>query len=154
MIKTALLLLLAAAYIQSPCVQEPLQEYEGAIILDVSERYCEANCEAKEIYIYDADDLTAEILENRDGAVIIERIYGVVLDAQGNGKILNPAIPAQDYISYRSVNGAEVGDLYASYMIYDPATDYVDDIMERYDVRLYPYDAGGRKGNEIRKRIR
>ena len=131
MIKTVLLLLLAT--VCAPCysIREPLIEYEGAIILDVSERFPES-----EIHIYDADDLTAEILENRDGAVIIERIYGIVLDEQGNGKILNPAIEGQDYISYRSVNGAEVGDCYASYMIYNPATDYVDDIMERYDVRL------------------
>ena len=145
MIKTALLLLLAA--VCAPCYSESisvsdraiLQEYEGALILDVAERYAAnrgANSDAKEIYIYDADDLTAETLENRDGAVIIERIYGIVLDTQGNGKILNPAIEGQDYISYRSVNGAEVGDCYASYMVYNPSTDYVDDIMERYDVRI------------------
>lgn len=85
--------------------------------------------------MYDASELTAEILENRNGITIIERCVGMVVDkTNGDGIILNAYDPEYNYISYRSC-GQEVcdGTILVSYMVYNPDTTYIDDITERYD---------------------
>lgn len=103
-------------------------EYEDTLIMDFSDRY------ESEVVIYDSDDLTLEMLENRNGKVIIERCYGVVIDAgNGAGKVLNPCDEDFDYISYSRCEGIREGTLMMTYLVYDPDTNYFDDIMERYD---------------------
>ena len=85
--------------------------------------------------MYDASELTAEILENRNGITIIERCVGMVVDkTKGDGIILNAYDPEYNYISYRSC-GQEVrdGTILVSYMVYNPDTTYIDDIVERHD---------------------
>lgn len=90
--------------------------------------------------IYDMDDLTADILENRiqSDSIIIERCIGIVTNKEqaGDGIILNTAAE-YNYISYRNVD-FEIysGTIILTYFIYNPGTDYVDDIMERYDFVL------------------
>lgn len=89
------------------------------------------------VYVYDSGDLTAEILENREGTLIIERCIGLVTDkTNGDGIILNCGDDGY-YIAYRG-ESCETLNLYdgtvlLSYMVYDPNNNYIDDIMERYD---------------------
>lgn len=81
--------------------------------------------------IYSTSELSLEILENRmeqSNKVIVEKTIGEVLDDDLNGC-------AEDfYICYRSVPGVKVGDRVISYFVYNPVSNYCDDIIERYDV--------------------
>lgn len=87
------------------------------------------------IQVYDAEDLTIDILENRneDGKIIIEKVIGQVLDSKGNGKVLNTDDEYFNYISYKYVKGARIGDVILSYFIYNPDTNGEDDILDRFD---------------------
>lgn len=85
------------------------------------------------IQVYEVDDLDCETLENRNGNIIIEKIIGQVLSAEGDGIILNTEDDYYNYISYRGVKCAEVGDIVLTYCIYNPDTTYTDDIIERFD---------------------
>ena len=92
-----------------------------------------------EYKLYDASELSAEILENRNGMVIVERCIGFVTDkTTGDGKVLNAYDKDYDYISYRSVTDQKYydGTVFISYMIYNPENNYIDDITERYDFVL------------------
>lgn len=84
--------------------------------------------------LYDTSELTAEMLENRNGKTIIERCIGIVTnDDTGDGAILN-GNPKYYYISYDCIlDDVDEGTIVLTYMIYDPKTDFIDDIMERYD---------------------
>ena len=88
--------------------------------------------------VYDASELTADILENRRGTMVVERCFGVVTDAkQGDGRVLNPADKDYDYIGYRGVYWPlSDGTVLLSYMVYNPDNGYIDDIVERYDLVL------------------
>lgn len=92
-----------------------------------------------EYKLYDASELSAEILENRNGMVIVERCIGFVTNkTTGDGKVLNPCNKDADYIAYRSVTDQKYcdGTVFISYMIYNPENNYIDDITERYDFVL------------------
>lgn len=80
--------------------------------------------------IFSTSELTSEMLENRmnGNKVIVECTKGIVLDDELNGSAENY------YISYRSVEGAQPGDEIITYLVYNPATSYIDDIIERYDI--------------------
>lgn len=81
--------------------------------------------------IIDSADLTLEELENRNGKLIIERVVGVVDDAEtGAGHQLDNA---NYYISYKYVDGISNGDIMCTYFIYNPDTNYCDDIIMRFD---------------------
>jgi hypothetical protein len=90
--------------------------------------------------IYDPDELTPEILENRmDGdKVIIERVIGKVTDKRsGAGKIINTADTYYNYISYSNVDfHIEDGTIILSYFIYNSESNGVDDISDRFDFVL------------------
>lgn len=86
--------------------------------------------------VYDASELTFKILKNRKGTTIVERCIGVVTNKNtGDGKILNAYNKNYDYISYRSVTDQKYcdGTILMSYMVYNPDTNYFDDVIERYD---------------------
>lgn len=86
----------------------------------------EPPCQVK---VINANDLTATELENRNGNIIIERVLGVVTDADnGNGCELNG-----NYISYKSVANISNGDIICTYLVYNPDTNCIDDIAARYD---------------------
>lgn len=101
-------------------------------------------CELKEngltdFELYDSSELSNEILENRDGTTIIERCIGIVTDKEsGDGKVLNAYDKDHYYISYRSVTSQSFTDetVFVSYMIYNPNSNYIDDIVDRYDFVL------------------
>lgn len=80
--------------------------------------------------IVDAENLTLEHLESRNGKIIIEKVVGVVYDDNGNGTAL---FDESYYIYYGKVNNASKGDKVLSYFIYNPFNNYFDDIMIRFD---------------------
>lgn len=85
--------------------------------------------------IFDASELTLSMLKHRKGTTIIERCIGLVSNAQaGDAVLLNPPDDCGYYLSYGSCD-QEVcnGTILVSYMVYNPDTDYFDDIIERYD---------------------
>lgn len=88
-----------------------------------------------EYELYDSSELTADILENRNGILVIERCIGLVIDGnEGDGIVLNAYDEDYNYISYRRVpNEIRDGTIFLSYMVYNPDNNYIDDIMERYD---------------------
>ena len=99
---------------------ESLDYYEYAESLDLVE-------------IINANELTSKDLTNRNGKLIIERCVGVVEDAEtGAGRVLY-GDPEYDYISYASVKGIRNGNIICTYFIYNPDTNYEDDIMIRFD---------------------
>lgn len=82
------------------------------------------------IKIIDSEALTAETLENRNGKLIIERVIGIVDNAEtGAGHEIN----SEYYIGYSDVEGISNGDTICTYLIYNPDTNYIDDIAARYD---------------------
>lgn len=84
------------------------------------------------VQIYDVDDLDYETLTNRNGNIIIEKIIGIVLDEAGNGEILNTNTE-YNYINYQNVKDARIGDIVLTYCIFNPDTNYEDDIIDRMD---------------------
>lgn len=94
----------------------------------------EESVSESEYELYDCSELTAEILENRNGKFIVERCIGIIMDDNGSGRLLNYENPEFNYISYRtSVVNPKKGQIILSYMVYNPETNYTDDIMKRYD---------------------
>lgn len=85
--------------------------------------------------IYDASELTMEMLESRTPeVVIIERCVSIITNAKedGDAKMLN--YDGGYYIKHSK--GYEDGTIMLSYFIYNPNTQYYDDIIERYDFVL------------------
>ncbi len=81
--------------------------------------------------LYNTSDLSLEMLENRmkwSKKVIVEKIIAKVLDDDLNGEAEG------FYINYSCVPGVKAGDEVISYFVYNPETNYCDDIIERYDV--------------------
>lgn len=81
--------------------------------------------------VYDSSELTEDILANRQGKLIIEKCVGKVLDDEKNGAIQN-ADSDYNYISYVDVDCTK-GDTVTTYLIYNPETNYTDDVIERFD---------------------
>ncbi len=77
--------------------------------------------------IYNSSDLTEDILANRQGKLIIEKCTGTVSDDEKNGVLEDGS-----YISYEDVDCAK-GDTITTYLIYNPDTNYTDDVVERFD---------------------
>lgn len=89
--------------------------------------------EINAVEIYDSSELTEEILWNRNGKIIVEKCIGIVLDDEGNGRQLNPAVEGQDYIRY---HGIPAGSVVLSVFVYNPETNWIDDILIRQDFVL------------------
>lgn len=85
--------------------------------------------------VIDCNDLTEEMLTTRadHNIMYIECIVGRVTDNKKNGKVLNPPKDGGYYISYASVKGARKGDLIITYCVYNPYTNWDDDVIERWD---------------------
>lgn len=77
--------------------------------------------------VYDSFELTEDILANRQGKLIIEKCVGTVIDDEKNGSLEDGS-----YISYADVDCAK-GDIITTYLIYNPETNYIDDVIERFD---------------------
>ena len=87
------------------------------------------------VKVIDCNDLTEEMLTTRTehNVMYIERIIGKVTDNAKNGKVLNPPEDGGYYISYTSVADTRKGDLIITYCVYNPYTNYDDDVIERWD---------------------
>ena len=87
------------------------------------------------VQVVDCNDLTEEMLMTRKekNIMYIERIIGKVTDNKKNGKIINPPKDGGYYISYTSVKGARKGDTIITYCVYNPFSNYDDDVIERWD---------------------
>ena len=87
--------------------------------------------------VINCDKLTEKMLTHRSSKkrhiMYIERIVGRVTDNKKNGKVLNPPKNGGYYISYRSVKNARKGDLVITYCVYNPYSNYDDDVIERWD---------------------
>ena len=85
--------------------------------------------------VIDCNDLTEEMLTTRTehNVMYIERIIGKVTDNEKNGTVLNPPEDGGYYISYASVENAEIGDIIITYCVYNPFSNYDDDVIERWD---------------------
>lgn len=70
------------------------------------------------------------ILEQREGQIIIEVSNGTVLDADGNG------VDDCGYYIHYDMNRFSIGDYVQSVFIYNPETNYIDDIVCRMDILI------------------
>lgn len=113
----------------------PQTEYNKpeASAADMIDFYRNLADEISVIEICDSADLTIEDLQNRNGKLIIEKCIGRVENADKDGRVLNYTDPDYYYISYRSVEDCKEGDIVLTYFIYNPDTNYEDDILERFD---------------------
>ena len=71
-----------------------------------------------------------EALENRDGKIVVEVSNGTVLDDEGNGQDI-----CGYYIKYDS-SRFSAGDQVQSVFVYNPGTNYIDDIVSRTDTLI------------------
>lgn len=87
--------------------------------------------------VIDCDKLTEKMLTHRNSKkhhiMYIERIIGKVTDNEKNGTVLNPPVDGGYYISYASVADARKGDTIITYCVYNPYSNYDDDVIERWD---------------------
>lgn len=74
----------------------------------------------------DFDRLTS-VIENRNGRIIIEMVDATVLDDDGNG-----SDSFGFYVKYDSGRFSK-GDKVRSVFVYNPKTNYLDDIVRRID---------------------
>lgn len=93
------------------------------------------------IEIYDTSELTPQIMADRKGKIIVEKIIGEVTNHNLDGKILNCDTDnggytnkdGGNYISYERVDGAKEGDKILTYFLYNPFTKEQDDVLTRMD---------------------
>ena len=71
-----------------------------------------------------------DALENRNGKIVIEVSSGTVLDDAGNGQDI-----CGYYIKYDSERFS-AGDQVQSVFVYNPGTNYIDDIVSRTDTLI------------------
>lgn len=97
--------------------------------------------DVKVIEIYDTSELTPQVMSNRNGRIIVEKIIGEVTNQKLDGKILNCDTDnggytnkdGGNYINYERVDGAKKGDKIVTYFIYNPFNNEQDDVMTRLD---------------------
>lgn len=124
-IKKALIVTLATLTVIGNVTSAPVQATE----------YTESVKTAPIVQVVDCNDLTEEMLTTRKekNIMYIERIIGKVTDNKKNGKVFNPPEDGGYYISYASVEDAEIGDVIVTYCVYNPYSNYDDDVIERWD---------------------
>lgn len=88
------------------------------------------------VMVFQPDELPLEVLENRNGAVVIEMLISRIDSVEtGDGTVLNTDSEF-NYISFREylkTNEAKDGDIMLTYCVYDPSNNYEDDIVIRFD---------------------
>ena len=126
-LKKALVVTLASISIIGNIINTPVQ----------ARTYTDVAKNAPITKVIDCDKLTEKMLTHRSSKkhhiMYIERIYGIVTDNEKNGKVLNPPEDGGYYISYASVADARKGDTIITYCVYNPYSNYDDDVIERWD---------------------
>lgn len=121
---------------ESECVEEENPEPEET---EVESEETTVDVKANPKYIYNEDFL--QVIEpdqninpeDHYGVLRIEKIYGKVLDSEGNGVVTNYSDPDHSYINYSCVENAHAGDEILTYLIYNPNSNYCDDVIDRFD---------------------
>lgn len=85
----------------------------------------------KRVKFYDTKDIDEYIIVTRKDKkrVVVERVTGTVINKKKDGRDTNGY-----YISYKGLSGIRKGSKIVSYLVYNPATYYIDDVIERIDV--------------------
>lgn len=91
-------------------------------------------------HIYNSCNVTGEMLRNRTKSekIIVERVIAMITNAdrEGDATVLNTN-GDYTYISYYGTDlDYTTGTIMVTYLMYNPKTDYEDDIIERYDFVL------------------
>lgn len=94
---------------------------------NVKQYICHSLTQDNICQVYDSFELTEDILVNRQGKLIIEKCVGTVTDDEKNGSLEDGS-----YISYADIDCTK-GDTIITYLIYNPETNYTDDVIERFD---------------------
>lgn len=92
---------------------------------------------AEDDYIYvimpnSSNEEMIELLQNRNGKYVIEIVEGRVLDNDGNGESIYS--DGNYYIHYNA-DEFKKGDEVLSIFVYNPDTNYEDDITHRMDIK-------------------
>ena len=90
-----------------------------------------AQADTPDIKIINTADLAEHDLTSRKGTLLIEVDYGTVLNRKGDG-----VDDSGNYICYKRLGRLRKGTRIKSYFLYNPDTNYVDDVVYRYDVIL------------------
>lgn len=83
---------------------------------------------------YYTDDLTYDDLVGRNGKIIIEKCLWECVNEDGDGRILTDS--EFNYINVSRVDGVKPGNIGMSVFLYNPDTEYEDDILYRWDYIL------------------
>ena len=116
--------------------EEYVADYlEERLVEDYTEAMKNTDCK-----VYNSDELTGDILEHRNGKIIIERCIGEVTNATtGDGKvdIYSQVVMNWDrFFDYLWENHINNGTRIVTFLCYNPDTNGVDDILDRYDYIL------------------
>lgn len=91
--------------------------------------------ESESDYIIITSEMTSDeafdILQNRNGKVVVEIIEGTVLDDEGNGEY---SYDDYSYYIHYDPDVYHKGDKVVTVFVYNPDTNYTDDIISRYNV--------------------
>lgn len=117
--------------------------HDGIYVENVSqvEFYDNMIKDVNAIEIYDTSELTPQVMANRKGKIVVEKIIGKVTSHKLDGEILNCNTDdggyinkdGGNYISYERVDGAKEGDKILTYYIYNPFSNEQDDVFTRLD---------------------
>lgn len=89
--------------------------------------------DGKIVEVYNLDDLTEDILTNRNGKVIVEISTGTVTNPETGDGVLDTRDPYFNYINYKGIPGIQAGSKILTICIYNPNSNFSDDIIERFD---------------------
>lgn len=82
-------------------------------------------------------NVTEEVMQSKGDDLLIECVYGSVLDEEGNGEVINLDNPDHNYISYRNLMSVlEKGDTVRTLLFYDVGNDAPDAIFGRIDYKI------------------
>ena len=90
---------------------------------------------SQKVQVVDSAELTGDMLRSRNGKIIVEMVAGIVENERGDGTALNPENSDYAYISYSGVS-CDPGDMILTFLVYDPATNGEDDVIERIDLNM------------------
>ena len=75
-------------------------------------------------------DKLLDVLENRNGKIVIEISTGTVLDTDGNGQDISGYYRKYDSSRFSA------GDRVQSIFVYNPENNFIDDILYRLDTKI------------------
>ena len=75
-------------------------------------------------------DKLLDVLENRNGKIVIEISTGTVLDTDGNGHDISGYYRKYDSSRFSA------GDRVQSIFVYNPENNFIDDILYRLDIKI------------------